>query len=100
MGIGAARRFRACKHRNFGLCLRGDRTQFLRERLMLNGLRARPRSPVIALVGDMNQSLPLLVLADGETHQTDVFQGRAFISEKDKILAALSERHGFPDPHP
>ncbi|NOV21837.1 DUF3088 family protein [Ensifer adhaerens] len=60
----------------------------------------RPRSPVIALVGDMNQSLPLLVLADGETHQTDVFQGRAFISEKDKILAALSERHGFPDPHP
>ncbi|WP_082571729.1 DUF3088 domain-containing protein [Ensifer sp. Root142] len=62
----------------------------------------RPRLPVVALVGDMNQSLPLLVLADGETskHQTDVFQGRAFISEKDKILAALSERHGFPNPHP
>ncbi|MEI2302391.1 DUF3088 domain-containing protein [Ensifer sp. MJa1] len=62
----------------------------------------RPRLPVIALVGDENQSLPLLVLADGKSseHQTGVFQGRAFISEKDKILAALSERHGFPDPHP
>ncbi|KEA03861.1 DUF3088 domain-containing protein [Rhizobium rhizogenes] len=62
----------------------------------------RPRLPVIALVGEGNQSLPLLVLADGETskYQTGVFEGRAFISDKDKILAALSERHGFPDPHP
>ena len=24
----------------------------------------------------------------------------AFIADKDAILAALSERHGFPDPHP
>lgn len=62
----------------------------------------RPRLPVIALVGKENQSLPLLVLAEGETsqYQTGVFQGKAFISDKDKILAALSERHGFPDPHP
>lgn len=62
----------------------------------------RPRLPVIALVGVENQSLPLLVLADGDTskYQTGVFQGKAFISDKDKILAALSERHGFPDPHP
>ncbi|NVD40490.1 DUF3088 domain-containing protein [Ensifer sp. HO-A22] len=62
----------------------------------------RPRLPVIAFVGEENQSLPLLVLADGNTseHQTGVFQGRAFVSEKDKLLAALSERHGFPDPHP
>ncbi|NTI63033.1 DUF3088 domain-containing protein [Agrobacterium rhizogenes] len=62
----------------------------------------RPRLSVIALVGEGNQSLPLLVLADGETskYQTGVFEGRAFISDKDKILAALSERHGFPDPHP
>ncbi|MGY3471112.1 hypothetical protein ACVW0I_007983 [Bradyrhizobium sp. LM6.11] len=62
----------------------------------------RPRQPVIALVGEENQSLPLLVLADGATspHQTGSHQGRAFIADKDAILAALSDRHGFPDPHP
>ncbi|WP_245333523.1 DUF3088 family protein, partial [Bradyrhizobium guangdongense] len=49
-----------------------------------------------------NQSLPLLVLADGATspHQTGSHAGRAFIADKDAILAALSERRGFPDPHP
>lgn len=62
----------------------------------------QPRQPVIALVGEENQSLPLLVLADGTTspHQTGSRHGRAFIADKDAILAALSERHGFPDPHP
>jgi DUF3088 family protein len=62
----------------------------------------RPRQAVIALVGEENQSLPLLVLADGATspHQTGSHRGRAFIADKDAILAALSERHGFPDPHP
>jgi Protein of unknown function (DUF3088) len=62
----------------------------------------RPRDAVIALVGVENQSVPLLVLAPGTTsvYQTGAFRGRAFIADKDKILAALSERHGFPDPHP
>lgn len=62
----------------------------------------RPRQAVIALVGEENQSLPLLVLAIGATspHQTGSHHGRAFIADKDAILAALSERHGFPDPHP
>lgn len=62
----------------------------------------RPRQAVIELVGEQNQSLPLLVLADGATsrHQTGSHRGRAFIADKDAILAALSERHGFPDPHP
>jgi hypothetical protein len=42
------------------------------------------------------------VLADGTTspHQTGSHQGRAFIADKDAILAALSERHDFPEPHP
>ena len=62
----------------------------------------RPREAVIALIGEENQSLPLLVLAPGTTsaHQTGTYRGRAFIADKDRILAALSERHGFPDPHP
>jgi hypothetical protein len=63
---------------------------------------SRPRLPVVELVGEENQSVPLLVLAAGDTspHQTGTYDGRAFISDKDKILAALSARHGFPDPHP
>lgn len=62
----------------------------------------RPRRPVVEIVGEENQSLPLLVLATGGTspHQTGTYRGRAFIAEKDKILAALTERHGFPSPHP
>lgn len=63
---------------------------------------ARPRQALIRVVGEANQSLPLLLLAPGETsaHQTGVYGGRGFIADKDGILAALSERHGFPDPHP
>jgi hypothetical protein len=62
----------------------------------------RPRREVVALLGEENQSLPLLVLADGaiSPHQTGNHRGRAFIADKDAILSALSERHGFPDPHP
>jgi len=62
----------------------------------------KPRHAVIELVGEENQWLPLLVLADGATsqHQTGSYQGRAFIADKDAILAALSERYGFPEPHP
>jgi hypothetical protein len=62
----------------------------------------RPRQVVIALVGEENQSMPLLVLAPGATsaHQTGTYGDRSFIADKDGILAALSERHGFPDPHP
>ena len=63
---------------------------------------ARPRLEIVSLVGKENQSVPLLVLANGETsaHQTGVYEGRAFISDKDQILAALSERHGFPNLFP
>ena len=62
----------------------------------------KPRQAVIELVGEENQWLPLLVLADGTTspHQTGSHHGRAFIADKDAILAALSEQHGFPVPHP
>jgi len=62
----------------------------------------RPRRAAVELVGAENQSLPLLVLADGRTspHQTGVHAGRAFIASKDAILAYLSGRYGIPLPHP
>jgi hypothetical protein len=62
----------------------------------------RPRTAVIALAGKDNQSLPLLVLAEGSTspHAEGIYRGRAFVADKDKILAAFTERYGFPAPHP
>jgi hypothetical protein len=62
----------------------------------------RPRREVVALAGAENQDLPLLVLAAGETsaHKTGSFQGRDLVAGKDAILAALTQRHGFPVPHP
>ncbi|EAV46036.1 hypothetical protein SIAM614_09418 [Stappia aggregata IAM 12614] len=49
----------------------------------------KPRRDVAELLGEDNQSLPVLILAEG-----------GFINDKDAILAALTERHGFPHPHP
>ncbi|TYC67152.1 DUF3088 domain-containing protein [Stappia sp. BW2] len=49
----------------------------------------KPRKEVADLLGEDNQSLPVLVLAEG-----------GFIDDKDAILDALTERHGFPHPHP
>ncbi len=62
----------------------------------------RPRTPVIAVAGVQNQSVPLLVLGEGETSPlaTGQFKGRSLIADKDAILRALTERHGFPEPHP
>ena len=61
-----------------------------------------PRKAVVSSVGEENQSLPLLVLTEGQPSQfqTGTFGKLAFINDKDKILAALAERHGFPEPHP
>lgn len=62
----------------------------------------RPRRKVIDIVGEANQSLPLLVLPEGEDSEfrSGSYQNRTFINDKDKILAVLSERHGFPEAHP
>lgn len=49
----------------------------------------RPRKEIVDLLGEENQNLPALVLAEG-----------GFINNKDEILKALSERHGIPLPHP
>ena len=61
-----------------------------------------PRHDVIALLGEDHQSLPVMILKSGDTSslQTGTANGHAFIDGKDNILLALSERHGFPVPHP
>jgi Protein of unknown function (DUF3088) len=62
----------------------------------------RPRADVIALIGEANQSLPVLVLANdapaglpGGSHQ-----GRRYVNEPMAILDVLHRRHGFPPAHP
>jgi hypothetical protein len=62
----------------------------------------RPRAEVVALIGEANQSLPVLVLADDAPAElaTGSFAGRRFVAGKEAILAALSARHGIPLPHP
>lgn len=62
----------------------------------------RPRTEVIEVVGEEHQSLPLLVFgADLLTEdQTGQSPTESFIADKDAILQALTDRHGFPHPHP
>lgn len=63
---------------------------------------AKPRTAVIDAVGQENQSVPLLLLADDAPDGLET--GRAgsirFIDDKDAILRALTVRHGIPSPHP
>ena len=60
---------------------------------------ARPRQAVIAVVGEENQGLPLLVLPDDAPEDAVEHAGTRFIQDTKRILALLSERHGFPQLH-
>jgi hypothetical protein len=56
----------------------------------------------VEIVGEDNQSLPLLVLAADASDDlaTGKFRGQRFVDDKDAILSVLSRRHGIPRPHP
>ena len=49
----------------------------------------RPRAQVVEAIGEANQNLPALALAEG-----------GFVNEIEALLAALHTRHGFPERHP
>ena len=61
-----------------------------------------PRSEIVALVGEENQSVPLLVLAPDAPMDiaANSYRATRFIADKDAILTLLSRRHGIPEPHP
>ncbi len=62
----------------------------------------RPRNALVGILGPENQSVPVLVLA-GEASNDPPHKHHGdwrFIDDKDAILAALSQRHGLPAPHP
>lgn len=63
---------------------------------------ARPRREVVALVGEANQNLPLLVLADDAPDRLaeGSHNGVRFVADRRLILEVLSKRHGYPLPHP
>ena len=62
----------------------------------------RPRESVIEHVGEENQSLPTLVLADNAPKgiETGEYKNTRFVKGKDAIMQALNARHGIPIPHP
>ncbi len=62
----------------------------------------KPRGDVAALIGEANQSLPVLVLAEGapEGLSETAFDGRQFVNEPMAILDLLHTRHGYPRAHP
>jgi hypothetical protein len=57
---------------------------------------------VVELIGEANQDLPVLILADDAPEElaAGTANGRRFVAGKDAILAALAARHGIALPHP
>jgi len=62
----------------------------------------RPRSEIIALIGEGNQSMPVLVLAAGSTPPADAkeFEGVFFLDEPKPITRYLAAAYGGAGPHP
>ncbi|SEP67329.1 Protein of unknown function [Devosia sp. YR412] len=59
----------------------------------------RPRAAVIAVVGEDNQGLPLLVFGDAPPDDAKRHGETAYLQDTNRILTLLAERHGFPKPH-
>lgn len=63
----------------------------------------RPRRDIIALVGEENQSMPVLVLADSSSAPAEAkrsAEGRAFLDEPKEITRYLAAAYGGAGPHP
>ncbi len=62
----------------------------------------RPRTEVVALVGEANQGLPLLIFGDDADDglETGRHGDLRFAGDRLSIMKALAARHGIPLPHP
>ncbi len=62
----------------------------------------RPRDEIIALLGEGNQDMPVLVPADAAKAPEDAqsFEGRAFITDPKAITKYLAATYGGAGPHP
>lgn len=62
---------------------------------------ARPRVPIIAVLGEENQSLPVLILGDAAPAPDDALTHGTlrFVTDTRRILELIAARHGVPFPH-
>lgn len=62
----------------------------------------RPRTAIMALLGPDNQSMPVLVLADGAARPDGAkeYEGRFFLDEPKPITRYLAAAYGGAGPHP
>lgn len=62
----------------------------------------RPRREIIALIGEDNQSMPVLVLADASAAPAEAkrFESRCFLDEPKAITRYLAAAYGGAGPHP
>jgi hypothetical protein len=62
----------------------------------------RPRHEIVALLGDENQGMPVLVLADPSKAPENAqrFGRRAFLSDPRSIARYLASAYGGAGPHP
>ncbi|MGH6951180.1 MAG: DUF3088 family protein [Vitreimonas sp.] len=62
----------------------------------------RPRHDMIVLIGEENQSMPALVLADASTPPDGAkeFEGRYYLDEPKPITRYLAATYGGAGPHP
>ena len=64
----------------------------------------RPRAEIVSLIGEANQSCPVLVIADGppasvQGVEIGTFNGQRFVSGAEAIGNYLSQVHGVGRPH-
>ena len=63
----------------------------------------RPRAEIVALLGEVNQGCPVLVLSDGArspaSELAKVGNGRRFLDDSNAILAYLGTAYRAPVPH-
>ncbi len=65
---------------------------------------ARPRRPLVELLGEQAQSCPVILLAEAHAGhplaRRSEATGRAYVADSDRILAYLADTYGTPRPHP
>ncbi|MBV2189979.1 DUF3088 family protein [Providencia rettgeri] len=62
----------------------------------------KPREPLVSLIGEQNQSLPVLMLPTGisSAYQSGCENNIAYISDLDSIISFLSDTYHTPKKHP
>jgi len=65
----------------------------------------RPRNPIIELIGEENQSCPVLIIENNQEENIDLsyfnsYGDKLFINSMDSIIKYLSENYGIGIPHP